>query len=86
MDAVSLAPMAGAQGELAGILMIKAYPRLDAAKRHRRKVLVPDSAHGTNPATAAMAGFEVVDRPLRRATATWTSRSSTTRSTTASPR
>jgi glycine dehydrogenase subunit 2 len=65
MDAVSLAPAAGAQGELSGILMIKA---LLAAKGegHRRKVLVPDSAHGTNPATAAMAGFEVVTVPSTR--------------------
>ena len=56
---VSLAPMAGAHGELAGILMIKAYheSRGDTA---RTKILIPDSAHGTNPATAAMAGFKVV--------------------------
>ena len=54
----SLAPMAGAQGELAGILVIKAY--LDAMGNHRPRILVPDSAHGTNPATAAMGGFEVV--------------------------
>jgi glycine dehydrogenase subunit 2 len=62
MDAVGLAPAAGAQGELSGILMIKAYhqARGDTA---RRKVLVPESAHGTNPATAAMAGFEVVTVP-----------------------
>ena len=66
MDAVSLAPAAGAQGELCGILMIKAYLARPAANGHRRKVLVPDSAHGTNPATAAMAGFEVVAVPLGR--------------------
>jgi glycine dehydrogenase subunit 2 len=62
MDAVSLAPAAGAQGELAGVLTMKAYlaSHGDGA---RRKVLVPDSAHGTNPATAAMAGFQVVTVP-----------------------
>ena len=62
MDAVSLAPAAGAQGELSGILMVKEY-LADRGEIHRRKVLVPDSAHGTNPATAAMAGFEVVSVP-----------------------
>lgn len=54
----SLAPMAGAQGELAGILVIKAL--LDARGNQRTRILVPDSAHGTNPATASMAGFDVV--------------------------
>ncbi|HSP56362.1 MAG TPA: aminomethyl-transferring glycine dehydrogenase subunit GcvPB [Dehalococcoidia bacterium] len=62
MDAVSLAPAAGAQGELSGILMVKTYLE-DRGETGRRKVLVPDSAHGTNPATAAMAGFEVVTVP-----------------------
>lgn len=62
MSAVSLAPAAGAQGELSGILMVKAY-HLSRGDTARRKVLVPDSAHGTNPATAAMAGFEVVKVP-----------------------
>jgi glycine dehydrogenase subunit 2 len=62
MDAVSLAPAAGAQGELSGILMIKAY-HLARGDAKRTKVLVPDSAHGTNPATAAMAGFQVVSVP-----------------------
>lgn len=57
MDAVSLQPAAGAHGELTGILMIKAYLRDQGEKR--TTILVPDSAHGTNPATAAMAGFEV---------------------------
>jgi len=59
LDAVSLAPAAGAQGELTGILMIKAY-LADRGEEGRSRVLVPDSAHGTNPATAAMGGFEVV--------------------------
>jgi glycine dehydrogenase subunit 2 len=62
MEAVSLAPAAGAQGELSGILMIREY-LADSGDGRRRKVLVPDSAHGTNPATAAMAGFEVVTVP-----------------------
>ncbi|MBU2535331.1 MAG: aminomethyl-transferring glycine dehydrogenase subunit GcvPB [Chloroflexota bacterium] len=58
MNATSLAPMAGAQGELAGLLMVKAYHR-SRGEKGRRKILVPDSAHGTNPATATMCGFEV---------------------------
>jgi glycine dehydrogenase subunit 2 len=62
MEAVGLAPAAGAQGELSGILMIKEY-LAGRGESHRRKVLVPDSAHGTNPATAAMAGFDVVTVP-----------------------
>jgi len=67
MDAVSLAPAAGAHGELAGILMARAYhqqrgdsQRPDGRPSGRRRVLVPDTAHGTNPATAAMCGYEVV--------------------------
>ncbi|OLZ08555.1 aminomethyl-transferring glycine dehydrogenase subunit GcvPB [Sulfobacillus thermosulfidooxidans] len=57
MDAVSLQPAAGAHGELTGILVIRAY--LEAQGQKRTTILVPDSAHGTNPATAAMAGFKV---------------------------
>ncbi|MEX2237013.1 MAG: aminomethyl-transferring glycine dehydrogenase subunit GcvPB [Dehalococcoidia bacterium] len=57
MDAVCLAPAAGAHGELSGILSVKAYLQDRGEKRH--KILVPDSAHGTNPATAAMCGFSV---------------------------
>ena len=60
LDAVSLATLAGAHGELAGMLMIRAYHR-SRGDGHRRKVAIPDSAHGTNPASAAMAGFEVVE-------------------------
>ena len=58
MAAVSLAPMAGAQGEFAGVAMIRAYhdSRGDTA---RREILVPDAAHGTNPATAVMCGYTV---------------------------
>ena len=62
MDATGLATMAGAQGELAGMLMIRAYHR-SRGDLGRRTVLVPDSAHGTNPASAAMCGFRVVSIP-----------------------
>ncbi|MCL5064352.1 MAG: aminomethyl-transferring glycine dehydrogenase subunit GcvPB [Firmicutes bacterium] len=58
MDAMSLQPAAGAHGELTGILVIRAYLK-DHGEADRQVVLVPDSAHGTNPATAAMAGFTV---------------------------
>lgn len=61
MDRISLQPAAGAHGEFSGILMIKAYH--EARGEHRTKVLVPDSAHGTNPASAAMAGYEIVTIP-----------------------
>ena len=64
-SAATLQPAAGAQGELAGMLMMRAY-HLDRGDAHRRKVLVPDSAHGTNPATAAMAGFHTVSIPSDR--------------------
>jgi glycine dehydrogenase subunit 2 len=60
--ACSLQPAAGAQGELAGILMIRAYHQ-ERGDTNRTKILVPDSAHGTNPATSAMAGFSVVELP-----------------------
>jgi glycine dehydrogenase subunit 2 len=59
MDAVSLQPAAGAQGELAGVLMIRAYH--EARGEKRTKVLIPDSAHGTNPASTALAGYEVIE-------------------------
>jgi glycine dehydrogenase subunit 2 len=58
MDAVSLQPAAGAQGELAGVLMIRAYHLARGEKR--TKVLVPDSAHGTNPASTTLSGYQVV--------------------------
>ena len=57
MDAVTLQPSAGAQGELTGLLLIRAY--LESKGNPRKKVLIPDSAHGTNPATAVIAGYEV---------------------------
>ncbi|MDR2393816.1 MAG: aminomethyl-transferring glycine dehydrogenase subunit GcvPB [Treponema sp.] len=58
----SLQPAAGAQGELAGVLMIRAYHR-DRGAIQRKRILVPDSAHGTNPATCTMAGFTVETIP-----------------------
>jgi len=62
MQAVSLSPMAGAQGEFAGVAMIRAYhqARGDAA---RCEILVPDAAHGTNPASAVMCGYQVREIP-----------------------
>src|SRR5205823_651240 len=58
LDAVALQPAAGAQGELTALLVAAAYFRDRAEKRSR--VLIPDSAHGTNPASAALAGFDAV--------------------------
>ena len=63
LPAVSLAPAAGAQGELAGVLMITRALEDRGELATRRRILVPDSAHGTNPATAAMAGFTVTHVP-----------------------
>ncbi|SHN71131.1 aminomethyl-transferring glycine dehydrogenase subunit GcvPB [Desulfovibrio litoralis] len=63
MKAFSLQPMAGAQGELTGIMLIAAYHRHKGNKK--TKVICPDSAHGTNPATAALAGYEVVNIPSK---------------------
>jgi glycine dehydrogenase subunit 2 len=62
MAGVSLTPMAGAQGELAGIAMIRAYhdSRKDSA---RKEIIVPDAAHGTNPATAVMCGYTAREIP-----------------------
>jgi glycine dehydrogenase subunit 2 len=57
MDAVTLQPAAGAQGELTGILLIRAL--LEKRGNPRRRILIPDSAHGTNPASAAIAGYTV---------------------------
>ena len=57
MDAITLQPAAGAHGEMTGLLLVRAYQE---AKGHpRKKILIPDSAHGTNPATAAMVGYAV---------------------------
>src|SRR5579872_5074744 len=57
MDAVTLQPAAGAHGELTGILLIRAL--LEKRGNPRKRILIPDSAHGTNPATAAIAGYTV---------------------------
>ena len=56
--AVSVQPAAGAHGELAGMLVVRAWH--EAQGNNRRKVLIPDTAHGTNPASAQMAGMQVV--------------------------
>ena len=61
-DAVTLQPAAGAQGELTGVLMMRKY-QLDRGETQRTKILVPDSAHGTNPATTTMSGLQVVELP-----------------------
>ena len=65
MKAASLQPIAGAHGELTGTLLIAAYHR-DRGNTHKDTILVPDAAHGTNPASAAMAGFKVVEVPDRK--------------------
>jgi glycine dehydrogenase subunit 2 len=65
MDSVAMSPKAGAHGELCGILAIKAA--LEARGEDRRVILVPESAHGTNPATAAFAGFSVENIPATEA-------------------
>ena len=57
MDAITLEPAAGAQGEMTGLLLIRAY--LTSQGGARKLVLIPDSAHGTNPATAVIAGYDV---------------------------
>lgn len=60
MAEFTLNPFAGAHGEYTGLMVIRRY-HLSRADEARRKVIVPDSAHGTNPASAAMAGFEIVE-------------------------
>lgn len=59
MDAISLQPAAGAHGELAGMMIIKKY--FETRGEKRAKVIIPDSAHGTNPASAKMCGFECIE-------------------------
>ena len=59
MDGITLQPSAGAHGELTGIMIIKKY--FDTIGEKRTKVIIPDSAHGTNPASAKMAGFDIVE-------------------------
>ena len=65
MPAVSLTPAAGAQGEFAGVAMIRAYHDARGDKE-RSEILVPDAAHGTNPATATMCGYKVREIPTDR--------------------
>ncbi|NLO20439.1 MAG: aminomethyl-transferring glycine dehydrogenase subunit GcvPB [Syntrophomonadaceae bacterium] len=60
MDGFTLQPAAGAHGEMVGVMIIKAY-HLYQGDRERTKMMVPDSAHGTNPATANMIGFDVIE-------------------------
>ena len=59
MSAMTLQPAAGAHGELCGMMIVKKY--FEVKGEQRKKVIVPDSAHGTNPASAAMCGFEIVE-------------------------
>ncbi|MGN0372997.1 MAG: aminomethyl-transferring glycine dehydrogenase subunit GcvPB [Enterocloster sp.] len=64
MDAITFQPAAGAHGEFTGLLLIKAY-HVHRGDTKRNRIIVPDSAHGTNPASAAMCGFQVVSIPSR---------------------
>src|SRR4051812_34596656 len=59
LDAVSLQPAAGSQGELTGLMLVRAYFADKGEAEQRRKVVIPDTAHGTNPASVTMAGYEV---------------------------
>ena len=63
LDAVSLQPAAGSQGELTGLMLVRAYFADRGESEQRRKVVIPDTAHGTNPASVTMAGYELT--PLR---------------------
>ena len=64
MDAISLQPAAGAQGEWTGVMMMREYHRhITNECDQREEMLIPDAAHGTNPASAAMAGYKVVEIP-----------------------
>jgi len=63
MDRFTFQPSAGAHGEYAGLLLIRAYHKDRGELEKRKKIIVPDSAHGTNPASAVMAGFTVVNIP-----------------------
>lgn len=64
-DAVTMQPAAGAQGELTGMLLIRAYLN-DIGQQERNEVLVPDSAHGTNPASCALCGFKPIQLPSNK--------------------
>src|SRR2546422_2989670 len=63
MDAVTLQPAAGAQGEYTGLLIAQAYHRERGEERH--EVIIPDTAHGTNPASAGMLGFDLIEIPSK---------------------
>jgi glycine dehydrogenase subunit 2 len=64
MDAFTLQPLAGAHGELTGVMMMAAYHR---ARGNRKKyIIIPDAAHGTNPATAVIAGYEIISIPSNK--------------------
>lgn len=63
MDEMSFQPAAGAHGELCGLMLIKAYHE-DNGEVQRNKILIPDAAHGTNPASAAMVGYELISIPV----------------------
>src|SRR5690349_13632343 len=63
LDAVSLQPAAGSQGELTGLMLVRAYFEDKAESEQRRKIVIPDTAHGTNPASVTMAGYELT--PVR---------------------
>ncbi len=65
MDAITLQPVAGAHGEHTGLLMIKKYHEKNS-QTQRDEIILPDSAHGTNPATAAMCGFKVIEIPSNK--------------------
>ena len=62
MDDITFQPAAGAHGEFTGLLLMKAYHEANGAV-NRKKIIIPDAAHGTNPASAVMAGFDVVTIP-----------------------
>ena len=63
MDEVTTQPLAGAHGEMTGIMLIAAYHAAKGNKAKKKYVVVPDSSHGTNPASAAMAGYEIITVP-----------------------
>jgi glycine dehydrogenase subunit 2 len=63
LPAVSLQPAAGSQGELTGLMLMREYFRERGEEQQRRKIVIPDTAHGTNPASVTMAGYEVT--PVR---------------------
>ena len=79
MQGVSLSPMAGAHGEFAGVAMIRAYHR-SRGDLARNEIIVPEAAHGTNPATAMMCGCIVREIPVDAGRAISTSRRSKPRS------